>query len=61
MSIKITASYTDDAEKRLILRLFQPLLCKGYRYKVRKGSPRSHIYIQHKGHLDSDFEAENNI
>lgn len=59
MSIKAHFSYTADVEERVILKLMKPLLEKGYRYKVRKGSPRSHIYIQHKGHLDSEIEAEN--
>ena len=33
MSIKIKASYTDEGEKRLILKLLRPLLEKGYRCK----------------------------
>ena len=51
MSIKIKVSYTDEGEKRLILKLLRPLLEKGYRCKEQKGTPRSRIYIQHKGHL----------
>ena len=58
MSIKIKASYTDEVEKRLILKLLHPLLEKEYRYKEQKGTPRSRIYIQHKGHLDSGKDNE---
>ena len=49
LSIKIKISYIDDTEKRLMLKLLQPLLDAGYRYKIKKGKPRSLIYIQHKG------------
>lgn len=58
MSIKIKISYIDETEKRLILKLLQPLLDKGYRYKIKKGKLRSLIYIQHKGHLDSGKDNE---
>lgn len=61
MSIKIKVSYTDEGEKRMVLRLLRPLLEKGYRYKVQKGTPRSRIYIQHKGHLGGDWDGENDI
>ena len=43
MSIKIKVSYTDEGEKRLILKLLRPLLEKGYRCKEQKGTPRSSI------------------
>ena len=61
MSIKIKISYIHETEKRLILKLLQPLLDKGYRYKEQKGTPRSRIYIQHKGHLDSGKDNEIDI
>ena len=59
MSIKIKVSYTDEGEKRLILKLQRPLLEKGYRCKEQKGTPRSRIYIQHKGHLGGGEDSEN--
>ena len=48
MSIKIKASYVMEAEKQMILKMLKPLLDKGYRYKIKKGNPRSLIYIQQK-------------
>ena len=61
MSIKIKVSYTDEGEKRLILKLLRPLLEKGYRCKEQKGTPRSRIYIQHKGHLGGGEDSERYI
>ncbi len=40
MSIKIKVSYTDEGEKRLILKLLRPLLEKGYRCKEQKGTTK---------------------
>jgi len=59
LSIKIKVSYTDEGEKRLVLKLLRPLLEKGYRYKVQKGTPRGRIYIQHKGSLGGGEDSEN--
>lgn len=61
MSIKIKISYIDDTEKRLMLKLLQPLLDAGYRYKIKKGKPRSLIYIQHKGHLNGEKDSQNDM
>ena len=58
MSIKIKISYIDDAEKRLMLKLLQPLLDAGYRYKIKKGKPRSLIFIQHIGLLEDITDIE---
>lgn len=54
MSIKITASYTEESEKEYILKSHKPLLRSGYKYKDVKGKPYNHIYIVPK----KKFEAK---
>lgn len=48
MSIKINASFTDESEKEVLLRMFKPLVRAGHQIKIVKGDTYSHIYILRK-------------
>lgn len=48
MSIKINASFTEESEKEVLLRMFKPLVRAGHKIKIVKGENYSHIYILRK-------------
>lgn len=48
MSIKINASFTDDSEKEILVRMFKPLVRAGHKIRIVKGEQYSHIYIMKK-------------
>ena len=45
MSIKINASFTEEEEKEILLKMFKPLVRAGHKCKVVKGKSYHHIYI----------------
>ncbi len=48
MSIKINASFTDDSEKEILVRMFKPLVRVGHKCKIVKGEQYNHIYVVKK-------------
>lgn len=48
MSIKINASFTDDSEKEILVRMFKPLVRTGHKCKIVKGEQYNHIYVVKK-------------
>ncbi len=48
MSIKINASFTDDSEKEILVRMFKPLVRAGHKCKIVKGEQYNHIYVVKK-------------